>query len=88
MKRPGRAEYPVASELGAAIRHKRAGRTLRDVEGEIGVGHSTLSRIEVQTTVPSTAVARSLARWLGWSLDDVIAAAERPAKTESSRECA
>lgn len=74
----GRPPKPVGTALGAAIRARRSGRQV-DAAAELGVSRSTLAEAERGTHAPSLATARALARWLGWSLEDVLDAAERPA---------
>ena len=44
---------------------------------------TTLSRIERGTHAPSVATALALAKWLGWSVEQVIEAAATPARSES-----
>jgi transcriptional regulator with XRE-family HTH domain len=51
-------------QLGAELRRQRAGRSLRDVEAEIGISAATLSRVERGST-PDLEVVRKLAAWLG-----------------------
>jgi DNA-binding XRE family transcriptional regulator len=58
----------------------RAGDSLRDVAPALGVSNVTLSRIERGVVSPSLPTARALARWLGWTLEQVLDAAERPAE--------
>lgn len=62
--------------LGQAIQRRRAGRAQRVVSEEAGVPHTTLSRLERGTHEPSTKTALALARWLGWSVEQVLEAAE------------
>lgn len=75
----GRRSRPVGTQLGKAVRDKRAGRRLVDVAPLIGVSHTTLSTTELGTYTPSIQTARALAAWLGWSMEEVLDAAEHPA---------
>lgn len=65
--------------LGAALLARRAGRKQRDVAQEIGTSDVTLGALELGTRKPSADTARALARWLGWTTDQVLDAAEQPA---------
>lgn len=66
---------PVTTALGAALRARRANRTQEDAAVDAGVQAPTLSRIERGTHRPSIDTAMALARWLGWSVEEVMAAA-------------
>ena len=76
MPRPRNA--PVTA-LGQALVEHRKDRSLQTITAEIGVPYTTLSRIERGTHRPSADTARVLARWLGWTTDQVLDAAEQPA---------
>ena len=60
------------------MQHRRAGTTLRELAVELGVANTTLSSIERGTLRPSADTALVLARWLGWSMEQVMAAADEP----------
>ena len=82
MPRPREGE---PTKLGAAVREKRRrpgdrDRSIEEIAEEIGVNLMTLSRVERGQGRPSATTARRLARWLGWSTDDVLDAAETPAE--------
>ncbi len=64
--------------LGAAIQARREGRSSIAAGQELGVTHSTLLRIERGTVRPSADTARSLAAWLGWTMEQVFDAADTP----------
>ncbi len=51
-------------QLGSEVRKKRGARRLMDIEKEVGVSASTLSRIERGVT-PDLATVEKLAKWLG-----------------------
>ena len=54
---------------------------------EAGIPASTFYRIERGTHRPSYNTARALARWLGWTVEQVMDAAEQPAPAlESSKQ--
>lgn len=74
----GRPSRPVAHRLGQAIRERRGTRTLAEVAAELGVARVTVGRIESGSRRPSLDTARALAIWLGWTLVEVLDAAERP----------
>ena len=76
MPRPRSA--PVTA-LGAALVERRAGVALDVTAEELGLTHTTLSRLERGTNRPSADTARALARWLGWTTDQVLEAADQPA---------
>ncbi len=67
---------PVTTRLGQAVRDRRAERSQREAADEVGIPQATLSRIERGTHRPSVETARALADWLGWSLEQVLDAAE------------
>jgi DNA-binding XRE family transcriptional regulator len=61
--------------LGAAIRLKRGERSYPVTAREVGVTYPTLWRLEAGQHTPSPGTAQALAKWLGWTLDQVYAAA-------------
>ncbi len=73
---------PPQTALGVAIRERRDGRSQRYVEEETAIPPATLSRLERGTHRPSADTARALARWLGWTVEQVLDAADQPAQTE------
>ena len=72
--------------LGQAIRLRRAGRPQVAAEGESTIPRATLSRIERGTHAPSADTARALARWLGWTVEQVFEAAETPVAGDAAGE--
>lgn len=72
----------VQTTLGAAIRQKRGERSFPDSAREVGVTHPTLWRIEQGQHTPSPATAMALAKWLGWTLEQVYEAAAKPTETQ------
>ena len=74
---------PVTA-LGAEVQRKRGGVSLRTAAEEAGVPDTTLSRIERGTHRPSYDTARAIATWLGWTVDEVMVAAEAPVDPPSS----
>lgn len=54
----------TVEQLGSQIRKKRGTRRLKDIENEVGVSASTLSRIERGVT-PDLATVKKVAKWLG-----------------------
>lgn len=85
---------PPATALAAAISARGKGARVTE-DGEIkdarfldlawlaGCDLSTLSRIN-RGSVPNLATAEKLASWLGWSVEEVIAAARTSTATEPS----
>lgn len=70
---------PCKDALGYAIREHRGKLSQREIEPATGIPAATLSRLERGTHAPSVATARALARWLGWTVEQVLDAAEQPA---------
>ena len=70
-----------ASALGAAIRSRRGQLSQEDAAQSLGVRGPTLSRLERGTNRPTYDTAVKLAAWLGWTTDQVMQAADRPAPT-------
>jgi transcriptional regulator with XRE-family HTH domain len=68
-----------ATALGAEIQRRRDATDLRVLGDELGVSNSTLSRIERGTNRPTYDTAVKLGAWLGWTTDQVMEAAARPA---------
>lgn len=75
---PARPLRPPANALGVAIRDRRAELTQNEVAAALALQPSTLSRIESGAHAPSTETALVLARWLGWTVEAVLAAAKMP----------
>lgn len=61
------------------MRQRRAGRDGEDAASELGIDRGTLYRLERGTHAPSTTTALALAKWLGWSVEQVLEAAGEPA---------
>lgn len=74
-----RPPSPPRTKLGAAIRKQRGARDQEDQAREIGLSRPTLSRLERGTHRPSADTALALARWLGWTVEEVLEAATQPA---------
>lgn len=64
--------------LASAIRDRRGARRQAIVAAEIGVSRSSFARMERGGQPPSPQAAVALARWLGWSVTQVIEAANTP----------
>jgi transcriptional regulator with XRE-family HTH domain len=67
-----------SNALSAAVLTRRGGRPQRAVVDETGIPDATLSRVE-RGRMPSYPTALALARWLGWTVEQVMEAAEKPA---------
>lgn len=78
MPRPGPRAAATTTHLGAALRARREAESTRALGERLGLTHSTVSRIERGTHRPSYDTAKALAAWLGWSVEQVMEAAERP----------
>jgi DNA-binding XRE family transcriptional regulator len=74
---------PVKTALGAAIREKRGSSGGRIIGRELKVDYSTISRLESGDNLPSPPTALALARWLGWTMEQVYEAAATPISRES-----
>lgn len=61
------------------MRAHRGTRTQRDTEEATGIPRSTLGRLELGTHAPSADTALALARWLGWTMEQVMEASKTPA---------
>lgn len=72
-----RAPAVPQTRLGAVVQRQRGTRSLQAVEREIGIPNTTLSRIE-RGGRPSYDTALTLARWLGWTVEQVMEAAAAP----------
>lgn len=68
-----------STSLGAAVQDRRAGEPMRALAERLQVANTTLSSIERGTHAPSVATARALAKWLGWTVEQVLDAADQPA---------
>lgn len=75
---PRSRNAPITA-LGAHLVQVRAARSLEVVAAEVGVAFITLSRLERGTHAPSLATALKLAKWLGWTVEQVVEAAGRAA---------
>ena len=64
--------------LGAAMRARRGARHGHEVAAELGIDRTGYHRIEIGSRGPAPETAMKLARWLGWPLEEVFAAARRP----------
>lgn len=73
-----RPPAPPATRLGVAIQARRQSSTLREVGELLGLANNTLSRLERGTHRPSADTARKLATWLGWTVEQVLDAADQP----------
>ena len=69
-----------STALGIAIRSKRGATGQPAASVEAGVPQATLSRIERGSHRPSVDTALALAKWLGWSVEQVLEAASTPAE--------
>ena len=68
-----------STRLGQAMQARRGETTGDQVAAELGITSATYYRTEAGRTVPTTATARALAPWLGWTLEAVLDAAEATA---------
>jgi len=64
------------TRLGQAMADLRGERLQADAAKEAGISRATWSDLEVGRHPPSATTARKLAKWLGWTSDQVFDAAE------------
>ena len=83
MSRPPSAPTP-STALGVALVARRGSTPGRVAAAEIGIDQGMLSRLEAGARKPSAPTARALARWLGWTTDQVLDAAEQLAEPPTS----
>lgn len=79
-----RPPSPPTTRLGQAMAAHRGNNSGRDAAAEIGIDSAAYHRIETGTRGPSGPTARALARWLGWTTDQVLDAAEQPVTTDTA----
>ena len=70
---PRRRATPT-TVLAAAIQAKRGNSKLRDIADEAGISWATLARLERGGGVQKIATRSAVARWLGWTEEQVIEA--------------
>ena len=75
----GRHPTPAKTALGIAMRTKRGDSPGEDAAIALGIERGTYYRLERGTHTPALTTAQALARWLGWSLEQVYEAAAKPA---------
>lgn len=63
--------------LGTALRARRGEQSQREAAAEIGLTQPTFTRLERGSHTPSYPTAVALARWLGWTVEQVMEAAEQ-----------
>lgn len=78
-----RPQHPATTRLGLAVREHRSGRGQVATADEAGVHHTTLSHLERGTHHPTADTARKLAAWLGWTVEQVLVAADAPVGKDS-----
>jgi DNA-binding XRE family transcriptional regulator len=83
MPRPRNAP---TTALGASLVGRRAAASLEVAAAQVGLPYTTLSRLERGTHRPSLDTAVKLARWLGWSVEQVVEAAGQPAPEGEGQE--
>ena len=72
------------THLGRRLIERRGSDSLFVVAEATGLSYSTLSNIELGTHAPSYPTAVKLAAWLGWTTDEVMAAANQPGPSPDS----
>lgn len=70
---PRRRATPTTA-LAAVIQAKRGTSKLRDIADEAGLSWATLARLERGGGVQKIATRLAVARWLGWTEEQVIEA--------------
>jgi plasmid maintenance system antidote protein VapI len=77
---PRRARsFAAPTALSSALLARRGSSDQRAAAAEIGIPPTTLSPIERGRQKLSTETALKLARWLGWTMEQVVEAAGQPA---------
>lgn len=74
----GRPPTIPTTQLGTAVAAARGARSQRQLDAELGVSRGAVGRIESGSHTPSLRTALILARWLGWTVEQVIEAADAP----------
>lgn len=77
-----RPTSPVTTRLGQSIRAHRAPLSQEEAGGVCGIPAGTMSRVERGVHRPDTDTVVKLARWLGWTMEEVVAAASQPPDQE------
>ena len=72
-----RKPNPPKTALGAAIRARRV-TTGEATAEQLGISKVTLYRLERGDHSPTASTALKLARWLGWTMEQVVEAAAAP----------
>jgi transcriptional regulator with XRE-family HTH domain len=74
-----RPPNPPKTALGHALRVKRGAVIGPEVAAELGIEAGHYYRLERGKHRPNTDTARKLAAWLGWTVEQLLDAAEAPA---------
>ena len=82
MPRP-RQIAAVTTLLGSAMLARRGPRPLTAAAKEVGVTYSVMSRLECGFGRPSADTALKLAKWLGWTMEEVMEAAGKAASPDA-----
>jgi DNA-binding XRE family transcriptional regulator len=73
-----RPPNPPRTTLGAALRTRRGELTGPDVAAELKLEAGHYYRLERGQHRPTIDTARKLAKWLGWTVEQVFDAADTP----------
>ena len=79
----GSKPAPAKTRLGVALQSKRGDMSQRSADIAAGVERSTIGRIERGAHLPSFPTALKLARWLGWTVEQVMEAAGEAAELQA-----
>lgn len=60
------------------MRARRGSQNQKELASELGFSALTISHLERGTHGPSIDTARELAKWLGWTMEQVLDAADAP----------
>lgn len=80
-----RPPKPPTTLLGQVLRELRGERSVSSIAAELGCAHSTLTRLEQGQGSMSAQLALAIARWIGWSVEQVIEAAGKPPREAAQR---
>lgn len=67
--------FLAPNRLAAALVAARGGRDIRVVAPDLGISYGALARLERGGGVPAPGTAAAIAHWLGWTMEQVYAAA-------------
>ena len=76
--------YRPDTLLAAEVARERGALTQAEAAQAAGLTQRTWSAVERSVHRPSADTALKLARWLGWTVEEVLEAADRPVADDAS----